>query len=412
MRAGAVVVVTALALGSLVGPSAGAGAQEDGCQATDEERALGEPEPRATVVTGDNSAVTIGTDALSFHSRGVVWITRDRGATDHEVCDQPALSDKDAALVMSDVAVSDDGTLVAIGTQDERPAWWRSVDGGDQWTRKRFPASIFRADQPEERSIDAVAWTGTEFLAAGLDGYHETLGLWTSPDGRKWSHVQGSKDALTAPGDGYEVSGLFRGTALGIAVNDDGTVVVAAKYALSDVRRRVLFLVRPAGKKAWIQARAPKPDGEPDQLAFGIVATGAGFVAIGVEGSGDNSDDKTMVAFTSADGRKWTKSTGLGFFGDEIPHALAASPATGVLVGLESAGLDTLPQLWQSTDGGETWSEVPGFGGDDMDLTALAAFDGSPASYLVGGTIFAQHSDDPVDETFGSFDALFLLGEL
>ena len=135
-------------------------------------------------------------------------------------------------------------------------------------------------------------------------------------------------------------------------------------------------------------------------------------MAIGVEGSGDNSSDKTTVAFTSADGGKWTKSTGLGFFGDEIPGALAASPATGVLVGLESAGLDTLPQLWRSIDGGETWSEVPGFGGADMDITALAAFDGSPAVSLVGGTTFAQHSDDPVDETFGFADALFLRGEL
>ena len=385
-----VIVLASVAVAPASAATAGAAGP---CVEPPERLGIGTHEPVAFAATAANDAAAVGYDTNTYGAPAAVWITRDRGGHWSRLCaDTTALraGKGQGGMVMLDVAGAPDGTVVAVGLRGSIgnatgnvPQAWRSIDGGATWERVDIPKRLYATGETANPAMQAVAWTGEEFVAAGVDDDPTRLAVWTSADGKRWARLGGS--AARA------LRGVKVREVVGVAVNDAGDVVIAAEYGGYFENRHPEFLVRESNARAWKAADLPTGDLvqslRPVKLT-GIEALGGEFVAVG-----RGQVNAVGIAITSSDGIAWHATEewpGTGVF---RPLTVAASPDTGFLiVGSRCPDADTTVnctrELWRRGADG-SWAIVgstpigPGFS-----PSALGVALGPPGTYYVGGSVF------------------------
>lgn len=135
--------------------------------------------------------VAAGTDA---DGKAVIWLSADEGMT----WSGSPLPD---ALYVAQVAVTDDGTIVALGNQGTDPSVrvptaWSSSDGVT-WTATAFPL------EAGSHSVPDLTRTPVGLLATVLTDSSEGT-AWLSPDGVTWTQVLETPGRLVAGTAGTE----------------------------------------------------------------------------------------------------------------------------------------------------------------------------------------------------------------
>jgi hypothetical protein len=239
------------------------------------------------------------------------------------------------------VTTTADGAIVAVGRSGADPAAWISSDG-KTWTATQV-GRLAPADLPAEpERMTTVLRTDFGLLAGGSAG--PELGarearLWRSDDGRTWTalgDVEGRSDA--------EVAGIARGP--------EGYVALGR---LGDGQRSTGSIAwRSANGEAWTRIDDLALAGG---IAVAIVATEAGFVAVG-----SDLEEREAVAWSSSDGATWTRAPSEEarlHFGEKVRMTDVVATAAGLVgvgnfVGVQY-GTGT---SWLSGDAA-TWMKAP-----------------------------------------------------
>jgi len=233
-----------------------------------------------------------------------------------------------------DVALTSVG-LVAVGYDDRAvtAGAWLSTDPR-QWHRiAAFPAS-------DGSQAVAVAGGPAGVVAVGASGDHAAA--WSSTDGRSWS---------AAP-DGPDFHGSTQLRMTGVASSPAGYVAVGYMGSLAGpIEAR--FWWSPDGR-SWRLATLDGPPAGTRAAAVEAVP-GGGFVAVGATGDARTADGS--AAWTSPDGRTWTRVAGQAALRQGVMRKLTAAGGLG-LVAVGNSADSTRAVAWRSTDGTD-WTVAP-----------------------------------------------------
>ncbi|HET7471581.1 MAG TPA: hypothetical protein VFJ71_00515 [Candidatus Limnocylindrales bacterium] len=277
--------------------------------------------------------VAIGYTVPAF--RGATWIT-----TDRQTWTLAELAGGDQPTVPTAIAHEPDGATVAVGRAGGRAAaWWTAdppawmaVGGGDAFV------------EPPETRMTSVVATDHGFAAGGWAGLITQPGhprFWTSPDGRTWSRA----------GD---ASSRDDGRVAAIAAGPGGLVAVGTMGPFGHATGGAAWRSGDGGT-TW--TRIDDPD-----LAIGdlrsVTASGSGYVAVGT-----TLDQTAAVVLVSRDGRAWDRIEddtltyhGLGVtMSDVVAGADGGLVAVGHFLFGQQYGQGT---AWTSPDG-RTWTRMP-----------------------------------------------------
>jgi hypothetical protein len=276
----------------------------------------------------------------------------------------------DPELAVNGVAAGG-STLVVVGSANGYPAAWTSADGGSSWVRAGGQAPGVLA-RPGNQQLTSVAHGAAGWLAVGgvVGGAPEHPVVVTSANGRSWQAADG-EGAFGGPG-------LF---AEQTAAGHSGYVIVGFQVVSG---RPIAAAWWSSGLTGWRRAGDAAPGalagGAAGEQMLAVTAGPQGFVAAGA--AGDRAS-----AWTSADGRDWTKVVlplPAGVSRAVLQHVASDGRAV-VAVGtvLTTAG-QLLPFAASSRDGGAAWTEndLPVPAGRAF-VTALAA---SGAGFTATGT--------------------------
>jgi hypothetical protein len=238
------------------------------------------------------------------------------------------------SVVVTDVVARDGGWL-AVGRRDpacmincdldpKRAYVWTSTDGA-KWTRVAGQKAL------KGGGMDAVAQTGTGFVAAGIAASHAAI--WTSPDGSAWSRVADAP-MFHVP----KSSGAYAVGATGATERDGVIVAVGSAYAQDSCNPGVPARRCPGARAWWSTDGNTWSKGsveEPiDSQMISVTAAPAGFLATGPS----FVPSCEVGIWASDDGRAWrcdvAGSSDLGF----LPFAAAASDTVEVAVGVDNGG--------------------------------------------------------------------------
>ena len=235
---------------------------------------------------------------------------------------------------IADVGRLADGGFAAVGyvPPDWVPVAWTSADG-ETW------------------SIHSMGTTGFTFpvaLARGTDGRLVAVGrsgrlpiAWTSTDGATWQDH--GVPILGTGGVAERMTSIVAGA----------TGYVAGGSVGPELFDRHARFWTSADGSAW-QPVADDPVTFGDAEVRAITMADDGYVAVGVVGSAQ--DPTGAVAWTSADGRAWTRIVDPAFAGG-IAVSVAPAPFGGVVaVGSDLARRNAV--AWISPDG-DTWTRAP-----------------------------------------------------
>jgi hypothetical protein len=208
--------------------------------------------------------------------------------------------------------------------------------------------------------ISDIAVGGPGLVAVGADGSggDDDAAVWYSSDGQTWSKVAHDEAVFGGSGDQYMMAVTAGGpgfVAVGEEDSEDGTTGVAAVWISED-------------GIGW--SRVPHDEatfgGEENTDVFmkDVTAFGSGLVAVGMEWKGSSAD---AAAWVSADGMIWERvpPDEAVFGGPQSQVMWAVVPAGPRLVavgqggdGAGESGPGQPAAAWTSTDG-RTWSRVP-----------------------------------------------------
>jgi hypothetical protein len=325
--------------------------------------------------------VAVGSAWEDGPARGAVWTSSDGGRSWIEG------NSLDGGYGTSVVA-SADGFVVGGNAAEAggEPRTWHS-SGGEQWTTTTLEA------RGGVRGVADLTQAPNGLIAVGDPTDHAAA--WTSADGRAWSRLP---DLPT------------QGRSAAMAVAASASLVLAAGTIEPDAapRQPVVWRLSTGGMQSPAPAATSTPasptssptsirvswDDEAASLdlahVFGIVADGGRIYALGNEGRQD------AVVLSSDDGLTWQKA--------ELPFPATWNPEPyvdhfarhlvsidGRLVAFGTVGqLDFLNVVvWESADGGTTWSEVPT--GDFMtDAFNVVDATAGPAGLVVASNGFAM----------------------
>ena len=266
--------------------------------------------------------------------RGAVWTTTDRQAW--------ALSElpgADEPTIPTAITTGENGTVVIVGRIGNRVAAWTGPDGASWIPIDGGDAFV----EPPETRMTAVVASGAGFIAGGWSGLFNGPGrarFWTSRDGSRWTR------AADGPEDGD-------GRVAAIAAGPNGSVAVGTTGPLGHA----------TGGAAWWSkdGRAWTRIADPD-LAIGdlrsVTAAGAGYVAVGT-----SLDQTAAIVWLSPDGRSWERVDGesLTYHGLGITMSDVVAGPDGGLVAVghflfgQQYGQGT---AWTSPDG-RVWTRMP-----------------------------------------------------
>lgn len=278
----------------------------------------------AAATATSNGPILVGIDAANAaegRTRPGVW--RPAGGADWRRAEAGSIGitgDWDeAGVLMSDVAVADDGRLVAVGYANfeprEQPVSWTSTDEGRTWS----PIAVAEDDSA---SMAAVVWTGQRFVAVGGSGAGPTT--WSSTDGTSWvRHAP-----PVAEGSFHEVT-IHAGRLVAVSTIGDSSQV-------------------------WTADPAEEPRWEPVESPVGgtlsaLRSDGDVLYAIGT--TRPDGLDHDGVLLRSPDGMAWEldgRSSDLGGPEDQLPADVLVDGEDVVVAGQA----DGRAAIWTSSQGG------------------------------------------------------------
>ena len=316
------------------------------------------------VTSWEGGFVAVGADGSDIGRNAAVWVSAD-GLEWSRVVDPDGL-DNDGWQSMNAVVAGGRG-FVAVGTSapglhKDDAAVWTSVDG-QHWSRVADDSGVFTGSG-DHQMLDVVVG-GPGFVAVGSVGSVDegVAAVWTSQDGLVWSRSDHDDGVFGGAGWQFMASVTLSGAGL-VAVGGDGSGddLDAAVWMSQDG----LVWTRVADTDGALT-------GTGDQALASVTVGGSGLVAIGREKLGGDFDS---VVWVSPDGASWTRiDTGdvFGGPGDQVVAQVAEVSKDLMAVGYERIE-DRDAQVWESTDG-VTWvkSTDPGLVADDIqELHGLA----------------------------------------
>jgi len=233
---------------------------------------------------------------------------------------------------MTDVLAVPGGGYLAVGAAGAQtgpwtPAFWTSADG-KAWDRVATDPAL-GAGRPVRVTIG-----GPGFVAVGVTGTDRDptgSAIWTSPDGRRWTRLPadagGGLDGIALRSVVAGPTGLL---ALGGRLDGTAGVVLGSTNGLD-----------------WSRA----PTGELAFRGSDISVVDAAWardrwVAVGHYLFGQQYG--SAVAWTSPDGRTWTRSPDATSFGQGEMASLVAAGSGVVAVGTFGAPDNYIPTVWLS----------------------------------------------------------------
>ncbi len=277
---------------------------------------------RAPAVTEGESGllVAVGSDgrfALEEPGNLVVWTSPDGvnwSLVQDVVPDLPGLQGATAVI-------AEQSGFLAVGwdvsEEGGKAAVWRSPDG-EEWERIEGSEEALAA--PGARMFFDVAVGGPGFVAVGTDfggAPHETRpAVWFSSDGTAWSRVPDDPQVFGNRPTSGDVFGMLRG----VAVADDGRVAAVGVVGGEGNSSGGAWVS--SDGISWIRAAhedAVFGDGSNYVTIEDVAAGGPGFVAVGAEGDrpvdldvetflGDpGPDEGHAIIWTSSDGLAWSR---------------------------------------------------------------------------------------------------------
>lgn len=223
-----------------------------------------------------------------------------------------------------------DGPAGLVAAGYAFPGWhataWTSSDG-NRWVRHVV-------DERDDTFALAIAATASEYVAVGRAGGDPAA--WTSPDGMTWRRA-----ARDLPETGLET----RLTT--VAAGDGG--IVAGGWAASPTAPTSSRLWWSADGAAWAVALMGSGDvATGEELRVTSIAAGpAGWVAVGTVGP--EWDPAGSIAWTSPDGRSWTRAPDAAALHSGRMASVTATPSGWLAVGSDLD--DRQGVSWVSTDG-------------------------------------------------------------
>lgn len=284
--------------------------------------------------------------------------------------------------------------LMAVGSDNDRPAIWYSDDGLD-WTRLEDTTGAFGPEYSAYGDESVVGLTdvadnGSRMVAVGTDVLDRTgvsspdnpevssIAIWYSDDGTTWTRVphddtfSGSGATVSSTGIGFVVVGdeaiwtspdgvvWTRSEGPGgaeILATDTGMLLVGGVWSAQ------LGRIRPAAwystdGQSWSAAAVETPTASDDPWPLmGVTRAADGFLAFS-----RNHPTPSLQVWFSEDGYSWTYRGGYSENDGYERKWLSDIAATGDTVivagkrGNHSMGSGAT--LWISTDGAFTWSVV------------------------------------------------------
>jgi hypothetical protein len=257
-----------------------------------------------------------------------------------------------------------------LGGTADGPAVWRTETGAT-WTRTRLPGAM-RDDlhlsiAAGPRGVVVAGYDRRSGADTSFDGYR----VWFSPDGKAFDQtavipvpqvVEGVAPRVTATHDGFLLEG--RGTGLVLFSSSDGlgwqditaglpnamldavsrsggtTVAVSTWFDTDDTGPGLTAWYRHDGDSTWTTGsidlgKLPDLAVAPRirQRVLAVQAWGDnGFIAVG----GTEQSPRSGAAWTSPDGREWTRMSVRDNGFNQVPMLVAAL-ANGTLIGMDTS---------------------------------------------------------------------------
>ncbi|KAB2370449.1 sialidase family protein [Actinomadura montaniterrae] len=300
----------------------------------------------AVAVHGD-TAVTVGSETVDA-PRGQILVSSDGGKawSTAKVKDEGGTGQD-----VPEVVAAGDRAWAALGRGPGGVAVWTSADGRT-WTHRAPGTGAFNAGD----QVTGVAATSAGFAAVGTN--QGAAVLWTSPDGVAWQRQQAGLQ-------GKPVSIAASGATL-VVRNDKGDLWRSAD-----------------GGRTWARAEVPQSDGSYGPVVALTAGPGGFFAAREgrrTGGSSKNPKKRALaVFFRSSDGVGWTRSSTI----DRRTYSSLAA------LGGSDAGLAALTPLSdgrvaaQRSKDGVNWESVERLGTDQgREAGAAAAL---PQGVLLAG---------------------------
>ena len=243
------------------------------------------------------------------------------------------------------------GTIVAVGHDDaggnRNAAVWTSSDGR-RWTH----VSGTSLGTTGEQRMDAVATMGDDVVAVGSEriGGDVDAAVWRSADrGTSWDRVEGATSGLHEAGD----------QAMQVVV-EAAPGVVAAGFDTAPEGDLDASVWTSTDGSSWTRLTQASLTGPGDQQIFGATTMDDRLIAVG--SSASVGGDLDAAVWVRAAG-EWTKvdDGSLGGPGDQQIDAVVAGDTGLVAVGWSASGGNVDAAVWTSADGYELGPH-PGIG--------------------------------------------------
>jgi hypothetical protein len=303
----------------------------------------GESVPTATVGP-DSNVVAVGSTNGSKTEQQAMFVEADTAGNITPVSLTGIAGGTIPEVTVNSTAVAN-GEQIAVGSADGYPAVWRKASDGS-WALVTSLSQV--SGTPGLTALTSVTYGSAGWLAVGTPGPV----ILTSANGTTWQAA------------GSIANDLAGVASAATAAGHAGYVIVGTKVEPSGAYSTDVWWSQ--NLTSWTQAHDANGSGGSSQV-LAVAAGPHGFVSAG------SHNDKPVV-WTTADGLTWTIRS--------LPFPSTASAAVMYQVAIDgnrvvatgqqttSAGLSPLVEL--STDGGNTWRQVPfSSPGPDTAITAL-----------------------------------------